>query len=143
MPRGTHQQDPISGECWFFGEGEDDDGARDAQRYYELALRHCVTFREIHHMAVQVLGELIDLEKVRELDALNAQAKQFTRALSSTVVKLPIKEVLMIWMRSREALLRGAELFPEKREKFEAAVAEQEDMLLAIIERYGQKARAN
>jgi hypothetical protein len=94
-------------------------------------------------MAVQVLGELIDLEKVREIDALNAQAKRFTRALSSTVVKLPIKEVLMIWMRSREALLRGAELFPERRKMFEAAVAEQEDVLLAMIERYGRKQEVN
>jgi hypothetical protein len=141
MARGTHQQDPVSGDWWFFGEGEDDDGAKDAQTYYALALRHCLTFREIHHMVVQVLGELIDLEKVREIHALNEQAKQYSRLLSSN--KLPIKEVLMIWMRSREALLRGAELFPEKAEKFKAAVAEQEDMLLAIIERYGQKARAN
>jgi hypothetical protein len=143
MPN-THQRDPVSGEDWFF---VDDlilgDGRKDAQTYYELALRYCLTFREIHAMAFAVLGELIDLERVRELDTLRAQAKQFTRALSSTVVKPPIKEVLMIWMRSREALLRGAELFPERREMFEAAVAEQEDMLLAIIERYGQKARAN
>ena len=49
----------------------------------------------------------------------------------------------MIWMRSREALLRGAELFPEKREKFEAAVAEQEDVLLAMIERYGRRQEVN
>ena len=143
MPN-THQRDPVSGEDWFF---VDDlvggDGARDAQRYYELALRHCLTFREIHHMVMQVLGELIDLEKVREIDALNAQAKRFTRALSSTVVKPPIKEVLMIWMRSREALLRGAELFPERRKMFEAAVAEQEDVLLAMIERYGRKQEVN
>jgi hypothetical protein len=65
----------VSGEFWFFGEGEDDDGRRDAQTYYALALRHCLTFREIHHMA---LWANLAAKASRRNDGLNYTAWQFS-----------------------------------------------------------------
>ena len=133
----THQRDPITGESWMFVEGKDS-GAKDAQRYYELAVKYFVSFREIHQMVVTMLNELVDLKLLYEVEVIGASAERNRMHLENHM--LPIKETLIIWVRSREALLRLAELFPERREKIEAQVAEQQDVLLAMLERFERRA---
>jgi hypothetical protein len=130
--RGTHQRDPVSRDWWFFFEG---DHEKDARTYYELALRYQISFQGICTMAAALLKEHYDLQK--ELDAIGEEAKRDAELLRS--FKLPLEEVVAIWERSREGMLRLAELFPEKREKYEAGVREAQDVMLAIFERYERK----
>ena len=105
---------------------------------YELAVKYFVSFREIHQMVVTMLNELVDLKLLYEVEVIGASAERNRMHLENHM--LPIKETLIIWVRSREALLRLAELFPERREKIEAQVAEQQDVLLAMLERYERRA---
>ena len=120
----------------MFVEGADG-GARDAQRYYELAIKYFVSFREIHQMVVAMLSELVDLKLLYEVEVIGANAERNRMHLQNHM--LPVKEALIIWMRSRDGLLRLAELFPDRREKIEAQIAEQQDVLLAMFERYEQR----
>ena len=83
-------------------------------------------------MIVATLKEHYDLAK--ELDAMGEGLKRDADLLQ---FQLPIEEALAIWARGREGLLHLAELFPAKQEKIEAAIAEQEEVLLAMLERYG------
>jgi hypothetical protein len=135
----AHQRDPVGGEWWFFVDHLiEGDGEKDARRFTELALRYQVSFQGILNMIVEALKEHYDL--ARELDAMR---KEIKRDADLFHFELPIAEALAIWERSREGLLRLAELFPEKREKFEAAVVEHQDALLALLERYERKHGAN
>jgi hypothetical protein len=135
---GAHRRDPITGEGYTF---VDPNGRTEwtAQRYYELATRHLISFKAIFKMVAAVLQGYYDLQA--ELEAMR---KELERDEDLLRLKLPIKEALAIWCRAREGLLRLAELFPDRRKKIVAQVAENEDVLLAMLERYERKqARTN
>jgi hypothetical protein len=127
----TPKRDPINGESWLFIEGEDG-GAKDAQRYYELAVRHRISFKGIFAMLVACLQTLRD-----ELDAIAEEGERDAQLLGT--LKLPIVELIQIWARSRDALLWLAQTHPERREKIEAQIAEQEAVMIAMLERYEQR----
>ncbi len=127
---GAHKRDPINDEWWFFAEPNVNNKLL-AQCYHDLALKHFISFRGIFKMVVAVLQDLRD-----ELEVMGAEGEIDAQLLK---FKLPAKEALAIWCRAREGLLRLAELYPEKREKIEAMVAEQQDVLLAMLERYERK----
>jgi hypothetical protein len=138
MPN-AHQRDPVGGEWWYFVDRLiDGDGEKEARRWYDLAIRYQITFKEIFNMIVAALQEHYDLQK--EFEEIGEEGKRNADLLR---LKLPIQEALQIWKRSRDGLLRLAELCPDKREKIEAAVAEQQDVLLAMFERYERKQGAN
>jgi hypothetical protein len=128
---GAHKRDPVSGEWWFFAEPNINNKLL-AQTYHDLALRHFISFRGIFRMIVAVLQDLREIAEEGECSF--ELADKF---------KLPIEEALAIWMRSREGLLRLAELFPERAEEIEAQVAEQQEVFFAMLERYERKWSGN
>jgi hypothetical protein len=141
MPN-THQRDPVSGECWFF---VDDlmlgDGEKDARRFYELAVRHQITFREIFNMAVAVLRALYDYDLEKELRELEDEGKRNIELMQKFT--LPAEQLVRIWMQSLEALHRQAQIVPEVREKNEAFIAEQYEVMVAMLEKYQRTLEAN
>jgi hypothetical protein len=132
--RGVHKRDPWTGKDFFFA---DNDGKNEwtAQRYHELALKYFVSFREIHQMITAVLEKI-----VVETEAFGDEVERDHQLLK---LNLPMQEYLEIWCRSREGLLRMAEMFPEKRQELEAVVVEQQEKFLAMLERYAGKSGAN
>jgi hypothetical protein len=124
---GAHKRDPINAEWWFFAEPGINNREL-AQRFHDLALAHFISFRGIFKMIVAVLQEYRELAEESECNL--ELANKF---------KLPIAEALSVWMRSREGLLRLAELLPERAEEIEAQVAEQQEVFFAMLERYERK----
>jgi hypothetical protein len=147
MALGTYQRDPITGESVLFVD-ERDDGRRVAQIYFELALKHYITFGEIFRMAMVAKHGLEawdwqheerDLLKV--LQKLTWEAEHDAKLMSK--FDLPIVELMEIWRRGRDGLLRYANFFPNRREEIEAFLAKREEVMIAMLERHEKRARAN
>ena len=56
---------------------------------------------------------------------------------------LPAEQLVRIWMQSLEALHRQAQIVPEVREKNEAFIAEQYEVMVAMLEKYQRTLEAN
>ena len=138
----TPLRDPVGDEVWIFFEGEDS-GASDARRYKELALKYQITFREIFNMLVATLQALKDLDKEfkDELLVLEEEGKQNLALMKKFT--LPLEQLVRIWLAGLEALRRQGEIVPEVREKNEAFIAEQYEVMVAMLEKYQQKQEAN
>jgi len=52
---------------------------------------------------------------------------------------LPIEELIAIWRRGHEGLLRYAHFFPDRREKIEAFLEEHEAVMAALLERHAER----
>ena len=146
MAYGTRQRDQITGESVLFVD-ERDDGRKVAQIYFEVAAKYYLTFGEIFRMAMVARHgpeawdwqhEERDLRKV--MQKLTLEAEQDAELMRRP--DLPIEELIAIWRRSRDALLRYANFFPDRREKIEAFLAEQEAVMIALLERH-EKRRGN
>ena len=147
MARATQQRDPMTGESVSFLD-ERDDGKRLAQIYFELALKHYITFGEIFRMAMVAKhgpeawdwrDEERDLRKV--MQKLTLEAERDAELMRK--FDLPIEELVAIWRRGRDGLLRYANFFPNRREKIEAFLAEREAAMIAMLERHAERQRAN
>ena len=111
MAHGTRQRDPITGQSVLFGD-ERDDGKRLAQIYFELALKHYITFGEIFRMAMVAKhgpeawdwrDEERDLLKV--VQKLTLEVERDAELMRR--FDLPIEELVAIWHRGRDGLLRS------------------------------------
>jgi hypothetical protein len=136
----THQRDPVGGEVWIFFEGEDS-GASDARRYYELAVRHQISFRGIFNMLVATLRVLYDYDLEKELRELCEEGEHNISLMRKFA--LPAGQLVRIWLAGLEALHRQGEIVPELREKNEAFIAEQYEAMVAMLEKYQRKQEAN
>jgi hypothetical protein len=145
MARATQQRDPITGRSVSFGD-ERDDGKRVAQIYFELAVKHYITFGEIFRMAMVAKhgpeawdwrDEERDLRKA--VQKLTWEAERDAELMSK--FDLPIEELVAIWRRGRDGLLRYANFFPNRREKIEAFLAEREAVMIAMLERHAERQR--
>ena len=146
MARATQQRDPMTGESVSFLD-ERDNGKRLAQIYFELALRHYITFGEIFRMAMVVKHgpEAWDWRD-EERDLLKAMQKLTWEAEQDAELMrkfdLPIEELVAIWRRGRDQLLRCANFFPNRREKIETFLDEREAAMIAMLERHEQRVEA-
>jgi hypothetical protein len=132
----AHKRDPITNESYTFLDGE-----ATARRYFELAVTYWATFKEIHMLAIAALRELgVDFSRAQEFEEMERELTRFEQRLGQ---QLPLRELIVIWSRSREGLLRCAELFPERSEEILAQVAQHEDVLLALLERHERRQRAS
>ena len=146
MALSTHQRDPMTGKSVSFFD-ERDGGKRLAQIYFELALKHYITFGEIFRMAMVAKhgpeawdwrDEERDLRKVvQKLTLEEERDAELMRKFD-----LPIEELLAIWRRGRDRLLRYANFFPNHREKIEAFLVEREAAMLAMLERHAERQEA-
>lgn len=132
--------DPITGVNTFFTSSDDDvfTGERLAEIYLTIALKHSVTFREIF-MAFQftmhgpeALADDFDLK--RELRSIDREAEEDLELMTS--FDLPFGQRVQLFERARIRMLRLADFFPERREKYLASVAEHDAMLVAALNKY-------
>jgi uncharacterized protein (DUF433 family) len=123
---------PVSGDVTMF------ETEQDARAYYELAIRYWISFMEIHRMIRAALfgpeGFDNKFDLMKELRQLGEEGEQDAELLAN--FDLPSEEVFQIWLRSRQSLQRLANFFPLRREKIEAAIAEQEEVMIAILEQH-------
>src|SRR5262249_43344458 len=141
-------RDPISGKTDnLFGCGPELRGEWVAEVYMVLALKYEVTFKEIIRMAMVALhgpeawANDFNIDKLDKIMRdLIFDAERDHELMDN--FKLPLAEYLKIWLRGREALLRYAQWFPDKREGVEAFLAEQEAEMIALVER-AEKRRTN
>jgi hypothetical protein len=141
MPN-THIRDPIGGEAWFF---VDDlmmgDGEKDARTFYELAIRHQISFKGIFAVLLAVMQVLHDYDLAKELRALCKEGERNIDLMKK--FELPAEQLVRIWMQSLEALHWEAEVLPEVRERNERFIAEQYEAMIAMLERHQRRQEAN
>ena len=145
MAHSTHQRDPISGESVSFLD-ERDGGKRLAQIYFELAVKHYITFGEIFRMAMVAKHGPDAWDWQHEERDLRKAVQKLTLEVEHDAelmrkFDLPIEELVAIWRRGRDGLLRYANFFPNRREKIEAFLAEREAVMIAMLERHEKRQR--
>src|SRR6516164_1960833 len=113
MAAGAHKRDPITNEAYFFVEGE-----RLAQICFDIAITHLISFARIFRMACLALsgpegqnGKNLDL--LEELRDIGVEGKRNSDLMKSFA--LPVAELMKVWAQSRTALLRLAQIFPDRR----------------------------
>jgi hypothetical protein len=145
MAYGTRQRDPITRQSVLFVD-ERDEGKRVAQIYFELAVKHYITFAEIFRMVMVAKhgpeawdwqDEERDLLKV--VQKLTLEVERDAELMRR--FDLPIEELVAIWRRGRDRLLRFANFFPDRRERIEKFLAEQEASMIARLERHAERQR--
>jgi uncharacterized protein YecA (UPF0149 family) len=135
--RGFNTRDPVTGTSTFFTV------EKIGRMYLELAQTHWVSFTEISRMVMatlygpEALNDNFDLKK--ELRLLAEEGEHDAELLRN--FDLPPEELFRVWRRSRRALRRLANFIPNRRETIKAMIAEQEDVMTAILERHERKPR--
>lgn len=135
MKLAAHKRDPVTGTSASFETEED------ARLYFELAVTYWMSFTEIYRMVIgalhgpEALNDNFDL--LKELRLIGEEGKQDAKLLAN--FDLPPEELFAVWLRSCRAMQRLANFFPNRREKIETAIAEQEGAMLSILQRHERR----